>query len=95
MYISISKTLPSVMIRAIKRANCFHYHHTRVGCHTQNNIFIIIFGIIQIILSQIPNFHELGWLSVVAAIMSFAYSLIGLGLSMAQIAGQQCPACIS
>lgn len=88
--------LPFVMIRAIKRADCFHNHHTRVGCHTKNNTFILIFGIIQIILSQIPNFHELGWLSVVAAIMSFAYSLIGLGLSIAQIAGQLlCPVCVS
>ncbi|KAK0580292.1 hypothetical protein LWI29_000402 [Acer saccharum] len=40
-----------------------------------------------IILSQIPNFNELSALSIIAAIMSFAYSLIGLGLSLAQIAG--------
>ncbi|KAJ7946188.1 Amino acid permease [Quillaja saponaria] len=48
--------------------------------------FKIIFGVIQIILSQIPNFQELSWLSVLAAIMSFGYSLIALGLSIAKVA---------
>lgn len=48
---------------------------------------MIIFGIIEIILSQIPNFHELSWLSAVAAVMSFGYSTIGLGLSIAKAVG--------
>lgn len=47
-----------------------------------------IFAAIQIVLSQIPNFHELSWLSIVAAVMSFAYSSIGLGLSIARVAGK-------
>ncbi|GER40228.1 amino acid transporter [Striga asiatica] len=46
-----------------------------------------IFAGIQIILSQIPNFHELSWLSIVAAVMSFTYASIGLGLSIAMAAG--------
>ncbi|KAJ8564904.1 hypothetical protein K7X08_001364 [Anisodus acutangulus] len=37
--------------------------------------------------SQIPNFHKLSWLSILAAVMSFAYSSIGLGLSIAKVAG--------
>ena len=49
---------------------------------------MIIFGIIEIILSQIPDFNELSGLSVVAAVMSFTYSTIGLGLSIAKIAGE-------
>lgn len=53
-----------------------------------NNPFIGTFGVIQLILSQIPNFHELSILSIIAAIMSFAYASIGLGLSIAKIAGQ-------
>jgi len=48
---------------------------------------MLLFGVIQIILSQIPNFHNIEWLSVVAAIMSFTYSFIGMGLSIAQIIG--------
>jgi hypothetical protein len=46
-----------------------------------------MFGISQILLSQIPNFHELSWLSILAAVMSFGYSSIGVGLSIAKIAG--------
>ncbi|KAL0856320.1 hypothetical protein Bca101_061473 [Brassica carinata] len=38
-----------------------------------------------IFMSQIPNFHNMLWLSVVAAIMSFAYSSIGLGLAFDRI----------
>jgi len=40
------------------------------------------------VLSQIPNFSKLWWLSIVAAVMSFAYSSIGLGLSVAKVAGK-------
>lgn len=49
---------------------------------------MVIYACIQIVLSQIPNFHKIWWLSIVAAIMSFAYSFIGLGLSIAKIAGE-------
>ncbi|KAI9100338.1 hypothetical protein K1719_024556 [Acacia pycnantha] len=31
---------------------------------------MIGFGIVEIVLSQIPNFHKLSWLSVIAAITS-------------------------
>ncbi|MED6215949.1 hypothetical protein PIB30_118399 [Stylosanthes scabra] len=46
---------------------------------------MLIFGAIQVVLSQIPNFHNIEWLSVAAAIMSFAYSFIGMALSIVQI----------
>ncbi|KAF7137858.1 hypothetical protein RHSIM_Rhsim07G0215400 [Rhododendron simsii] len=49
--------------------------------------YTITASISMIVLSQIPNFHKLSWLSIVAAVMSFAYSSIGLGLAMAKIAG--------
>jgi hypothetical protein len=42
-------------------------------------------GIIEVFLSQIPNFHNLSWLSIIAAIMSFGYAFIGIGLSLATI----------
>ncbi|CAK9137926.1 unnamed protein product [Ilex paraguariensis] len=48
---------------------------------------MVIFGIIQIILSQIPNFNKLSVLSLVAAVMSFTYSSIGIGLTIAKLAG--------
>jgi len=46
-----------------------------------------IFAVIQILLSQIPDFQELSGLSIIAAVMSFGYSSIGIGLSIAKIAG--------
>ncbi|CAI9104225.1 OLC1v1002856C1 [Oldenlandia corymbosa var. corymbosa] len=86
--ITIGYTITSsISMVAVKRSNCFHNHHIRDGCHTSNNPFIIVFGVVQILLSQIPNFHELSILSIIAAVMSFAYSFIGLGLSIVQIAG--------
>lgn len=48
---------------------------------------MIAFGIAEIIFSQIPDFDQLWWLSIVAAIMSFTYSTIGLGLGIAKVAG--------
>ncbi|KAK5770516.1 hypothetical protein PVK06_046666 [Gossypium arboreum] len=77
----------AISMAAIKRSDCFHKDGQNVGCHVKNNNFMIIFGIIEIILSQIPNFHELSWLSAVAAVMSFGYSTIGLSLSIAKAVG--------
>ncbi|OMO50882.1 Amino acid transporter, transmembrane [Corchorus capsularis] len=77
----------SISMVAVKRSNCFHKHGHQVKCETSNYPFMIIFAAIQLVLSQIPNFHELSWLSIVAAVMSFAYSSIGLGLSIAKVAG--------
>ncbi|GMI88309.1 amino acid permease 1, NEUTRAL AMINO ACID TRANSPORTER 2 [Hibiscus trionum] len=77
----------AISMAAIKRSGCFHKRGHAAGCHVKNNTFIIIFGIIEIILSQIPNFHELSWLSQLAAVMSLGYSCIGLGLSIAKVAG--------
>ncbi|KAE9608669.1 putative amino acid transporter, transmembrane domain-containing protein [Lupinus albus] len=50
------------------------------------NPYMIGFGIVQIFFSQIPDFHEIWWLSIVAAIMSYTYSTIGLGLGIAKVA---------
>ncbi|CAN1239985.1 Amino acid permease 3, partial [Linum grandiflorum] len=36
---------------------------------------------------QIPDFDQLWWLSILAAVMSFTYSTIGLGLGIAQVVG--------
>uniref|UniRef100_A0A803NC38 Amino acid transporter transmembrane domain-containing protein n=1 Tax=Chenopodium quinoa TaxID=63459 RepID=A0A803NC38_CHEQI len=55
------------------------------SCKFSNNPYMIGFGICEIFLSQIPNFHELTWLSTIAAIMSFAYSSIGVGLALERI----------
>jgi len=45
---------------------------------------MLLFGAAQLVLSFVPNFHSMAWLSVVAAIMSFTYATIGLGLGLAK-----------
>ncbi|XVE93538.1 hypothetical protein REPUB_Repub01dG0203200 [Reevesia pubescens] len=85
--ISIGYSITSaISMAAIKKSGCFHQRGHHAGCHVKNNPYMIIFGIIEIILSQIPNFHELSGLSVIAAVMSFAYSIIGICLSIAKVA---------
>ncbi|KAL8553449.1 hypothetical protein ACS0TY_001948 [Phlomoides rotata] len=76
----------AISMVAVKKAHCFHIHGHKANCMTSNNPYIILFGAIQIVLSQIPNFHKLSAISFIAAIMSFAYSTIGIILSIARIA---------
>ncbi len=52
-----------------------------------NTPFIAIFGAFQLLLSQIPDFDRLWFLSVLAAVMSFSYSSIGLGLAIGKATG--------
>ncbi|KAI3769102.1 hypothetical protein L6452_00199 [Arctium lappa] len=72
-------------IRAILKSNCYHEQGHDVACQYPDSIYMLLFGLVQIVMSQIPNFHDMAWLSVVAAIMSFAYSTIGLGLGLAKV----------
>ncbi|XP_020208495.1 amino acid permease 6 [Cajanus cajan] len=76
----------SISMVAIKRSNCFHKHGHEAKCHAANYPFMIIFAVVEILISQIPDFHELSGLSILAAIMSFGYATIGVGLSIAKIA---------
>lgn len=52
-----------------------------------SNPYMILFGVMEIFLSQIPDFDQIWWLSIVAAVMSFTYSAIGLALGIVQVAG--------
>lgn len=72
----------------MRKSNCYHDKGHEADCKLSNYPYMMIFAAIQIVLSQIPNFHKLSWLSIVAAVMSFAYSSIGLGLSIAKVAGK-------
>ncbi|RWR90243.1 amino acid permease 3 [Cinnamomum micranthum f. kanehirae] len=76
----------SISMMAIKRSNCFHQKGDNNPCHTSSNPYMIIFGVSQIIFSQIPDFDQIWWLSIVAAVMSFTYSSIGLALGIARVA---------
>ncbi|KAL9265710.1 Amino acid permease 3-like protein [Drosera capensis] len=76
----------SISMTAIKRSNCFHAGHDKDPCEISSIPYMIIFGVTEIIFSQIPDFDQIGWLSVVAAVMSFTYSSVGLGLGIGQVA---------
>ncbi|KAI9097434.1 hypothetical protein K1719_025205 [Acacia pycnantha] len=72
----------SISLVAIKKAGCFHSKGRQAYCKFSNNPFMVGFGVLQIFLSQIPNFKELTWLLTIACITSFGYALIGSGLSL-------------
>ncbi|WCJ39861.1 amino acid permease 2 [Euphorbia peplus] len=77
----------SVSMMAIKRSNCFHASGGKDPCHMSSNVYMIAFGITEVLFSQIPDFDQIWWLSIVAAVMSFTYSFVGLGLGIAEVAG--------
>ncbi|KAI8529559.1 hypothetical protein RHMOL_Rhmol12G0234400 [Rhododendron molle] len=76
----------SISMMAIKRTNCFHESGGKNPCHISSNPYMILFGITEIIFSQIPNIDQIWWLSIIAAVMSFTYSSIGLALVIAKVA---------
>ncbi|XP_074564833.1 amino acid permease 4-like [Curcuma longa] len=75
----------SISMMAIGRSNCFHEKGHENPCHASSTPYMIIFGILEIFLSQIPDFDQIWWLSIVAAVMSFTYSSIGLSLGIVQV----------
>lgn len=76
----------AISLRAIQKSNCYHVRGSEETCGLPDAYFMLIFGVIQVVLSQIPNFHNIQWLSILAAITSLAYAFIGMGLSAAQVA---------
>ncbi|XP_024524519.1 amino acid permease 3 [Selaginella moellendorffii] len=78
----------ALSMAAIARANCFHTKGSKaLGCGVSVNLYVTAFGLIQLVFSQIPNFHELWWLSYLATAMSFTYSTIVLVLGLAKLIG--------
>lgn len=92
LYLCISPVLILTAIcicgcRAIQISISQHYKEKETPSEFADAYYMLIFGIVQIALSQIPNLHDMHWLSVVAAITSFGYCFIGMGLSIMQIIG--------
>ncbi|KAK4575489.1 hypothetical protein RGQ29_026451 [Quercus rubra] len=72
-------------IKAIQRSNCYHKEGHQAACDYGDTFYMLLFGLVQIVVSQIPDFHNMEWLSVVAALMSFTYSFIGFSLGVAKV----------
>ncbi|GMP46833.1 hypothetical protein CsSME_00014841 [Camellia sinensis var. sinensis] len=79
----------SISMMAIKRSNCFHASGGKNPCKISSTPYMIMFGVAEIIFSQIKDFDQIWWLSIVAAIMSFTYSSIGLALGISKVAGMK------
>ncbi|OAY83235.1 Amino acid permease 2 [Ananas comosus] len=77
----------SISMMAIKRSNCFHEKGKKDPCLMSSNPYMILFGVAEIVFSQIPDFDQIWWLSILAAVMSFTYSSIGLALGILQVIG--------
>ncbi|KAG8082488.1 hypothetical protein GUJ93_ZPchr0014g46934 [Zizania palustris] len=77
----------SISMLAIKRAGCFHERgrEQREACGGSSRPYMLIYGALQIVFSQIPDMDKIGWLSIVASVMSFSYSAIGISLGVAQV----------
>ncbi|CAL5202421.1 unnamed protein product [Lathyrus oleraceus] len=75
----------AISMRAIMRSNCYHKKGRDAPCSYGGNLYMMLFGLVQIVMSFIPDLHNMTWVSVVAAIMSFSYSIIGLGLGIATV----------
>ncbi|RLM79333.1 putative amino acid permease 7 isoform X2 [Panicum miliaceum] len=73
-------------MRAIQRANCYHREGHDAPCSVVGDgYYMLLFGLAQVVLSQIPGFHEMAGLSVFAAVMSFFYAFVGVGLGVAKV----------
>lgn len=84
---TLTSSLRFKWCRAIQRSNCYHNEGHAAACEYGSTYYILIFGIIQVILSQVPDFRNTEWLSVIAATMSFVYSIIGSALGLAKVIG--------
>jgi hypothetical protein len=49
-------------------------------------MYMVAFGLAEVVLAQFPSLEKLTLISVVAAVMSCTYSLVGLFLSAAKLA---------
>ncbi|GAU13467.1 hypothetical protein TSUD_127640 [Trifolium subterraneum] len=70
---------------AIMKSNCYHEKGHQYPCSYSGNLYMMLFGLVQIVMSFIPDLHNMAWVSVVAALMSFTYSFIGLGLGISTV----------
>ncbi|XP_020587748.1 amino acid permease 8-like [Phalaenopsis equestris] len=75
----------SISAAAITKSHCFHEKGHEADCGVSYTIYMMAFGAIQILFSQFPDLQNIWWLSVLAAIMSFSYSIIGIILALVQI----------
>lgn len=65
-------------LKGIASAEC-----SGVDCQDGIGPWIVVFGIVQLFLSQVPDFHSLWWVSLLGGVMSIGYCTIAAGGSIA------------
>ncbi|EEE55757.1 hypothetical protein OsJ_04283 [Oryza sativa Japonica Group] len=73
-------------IMSVVRTNCHHYKGPDATCGSSGTMYMVLFGLAEVVLSQCPSLEGVTLISVVAAVMSFTYSFVGLFLSAAKVA---------
>src|SRR6185312_1084148 len=74
------------MYRAVVRTDCHHHRGHDAACASSGTMYMVVFGLVEVVLSQFPSLEKLTLISVVAAVMTCTYSLVGLFLSAAKVA---------
>ncbi|XP_074577579.1 amino acid permease 8-like [Curcuma longa] len=84
--VSIGYTITaSLSTAAVVKSNCYHWKGHDADCSVPTSLYMVGFGIFQIVMSQLQNLHKVWWLSIVAAVMSFCYSFVAVGLSATSV----------
>ncbi|GAU13420.1 hypothetical protein TSUD_127160 [Trifolium subterraneum] len=73
---------------AIMKSNCYHEKGHQYPCSYSGNLYMLLFGLVQIVMSFIPDLHNMAWVSVVAAIMTWV-ELAENGRVMGSVTGVQ------
>lgn len=50
------------MVRAIMKSNCYHEKGHDAPCEYGDRLFMLLFGGVQVVFSQIPDFHNMALL---------------------------------
>nr|CAD1818165.1 unnamed protein product [Ananas comosus var. bracteatus] len=77
----VGYTITAAMsMMVIKQSHCFHERGQNAPCKVSGLFYAVIYGSMEVVLSQFPNLEKIAALSYTAAATSFAYSVIGLYL---------------
>lgn len=73
-------------LKGIASADC-----QGADCENGIAVWIILFGVMQLALAQLPNFHSLWWVSLLGAVCSIGYCSIAAGASASYAADNPSP----
>ena len=63
-------------------SNCRHYKGHDVNCCQDGTMYLVLFSLAKVVLSQLPGLEKVTSVSIVAAVKSFTYSFVTLFLSV-------------